>query len=73
MTPAEALKEQNARAIARMMATLREHRRMSVKLRARFLQAAIDFARLGPEEKTVAAEMYAELCGQIRAGEEKML
>lgn len=73
MTPAEIMKEQNTRAIARMMATLREHRRMSVKLRARFLQAAIDFARLSPEEKSVAANMYAELCGQIRAGEEKML
>lgn len=72
MTPAETMKEQNARAIARMMEPLREHRRMSVKLRARFLLAAIDFACLSPEEKSVAANMYAELCGQIRAGEEKM-
>ncbi|OKY92204.1 MAG: hypothetical protein BHV61_01835 [Collinsella sp. 60_9] len=54
------MKEQNARAVALMMETLREHRRMSVKLRARFLQAAIDFARLDPEGKTVAARMYAE-------------
>lgn len=70
---AEAMKEQNARAVALMMETLREHRRMSVKLRARFLQAAIDFARLDPEGKTVAARMYAELCGQNCAGEEKVL
>ncbi len=65
MNMSEIIKEQNTRAIARMMETLREHRRMSVKLRARFLQSSIDFARLTPEEKTVAADMYAELCGQV--------
>ena len=59
------MKEQNTKATALMMETLREHRRMSVKLRARFLQASIDFARLTPEDKTVAANMYAELCGQV--------
>lgn len=45
---------------------------LDAQMRARFLQAAIDFARLTPEQKGVAADMYAELCGQIRAGEEKM-
>lgn len=65
MPIADMVKEQNAKAIARMMESLREHRRMSIKLRARFLQASIDFARLSPEEKAVAADMYAELCGQV--------
>ncbi len=65
MNMSDIMKEQNTKAIARMMEALREHRRMSVKLRARFLQSSIDFARLTPEEKTVAADMYAELCGQV--------